>query len=101
MSKQIAAILVMMTAPPVVADTGSSIPVWCCPISCVAIDGPVRIGGSDVSTEYDGFETAAPNTPLSKNVFIGESPDDRVHVCIGFTDFGDREIKCLLTPPMM
>lgn len=81
--------------------TAEDIPAWCCPLNCEATDGPVKIGATSVTVDLSRTGTGVRTTPISQNVFKGQSPDEKTHLCFGYTDFGNEEIKCILTPVIM
>ena len=79
----------------------ANIPSWCCPNTCQAAGVSFRIAyprerGEEVQVIQNGQ-----SIPLSGSFYLGEAADSQVHICIGFDAFGNREVKCLLTPPMM
>jgi hypothetical protein len=76
-------------------------PTLCCPNTCKPVDRVnafVRIGDGSLRR---GVRRGSSVLPFADNVFIGEAPDNQVHACVGFDAFGDEEIKCLFTPPLM
>jgi len=102
MSKLTMALLVAIPiGSPPLAHAEPAAPSWCCPTSCISTEGPVDIGPTGVTAHLGGAGAGARTVPFSKNIFLGQSPDEKVHLCIGFTDFGDRELKCLLIPAII
>ncbi len=83
-----------LSGPAIAAD--GAVPDWCCPESCRVAGRSVVLGADGVSLPGTGRVI-----PYARNVYLGEARDGRVRICIGFDDFGDREVKCLFAPPAM
>ena len=80
----------------------SDIPSWCCPLTCQVVDGStdnVLLSDERGPVALSRHEMTI---PFSKDLFHGNAPDGLTRVCIGYTAFGDPEIKCLFSPlPLM
>lgn len=77
----------------------AEIPDLCCPSSCVSASSDLMI----VSVESGQVAVMSQDgemVPFARNFHLGPAADNRVHICFSFNSFGDREVKCLLTPPM-
>ncbi len=97
---QIRAVALLMALGATPAAAGS-IPSWCCPNTCEAAGVSFEVAyprgrGAQVQVIQNGQ-----SIPLSGSFYLGEATDNQVHVCIGFNAFGNPEVKCQLTPPMM
>lgn len=77
------------------------LPPTCCPVSCKTVEGPVTLGATFVTADFSNTGTALRTTPLAKDAVFGRSPDAKYHICVQFTEFGDEEIKCVLSPSLM
>ena len=72
-------------------------PTRCCPLTCKTVSGfNPEIALSDLGGTDHGTGPA-----ITRNTLVGVAPDNRTHVCIGFDEFGNPELKCLFRPPMM
>ncbi|MGR3323099.1 MAG: hypothetical protein ACU0DK_14345 [Pseudooceanicola sp.] len=71
------------------------IPSWCCPNTCIADGADGSRTGFKVGRAGEGD-----GIPMSRNLYVGESPDNQTLVCIGFDDFGNKQVKCLFLPPV-
>ena len=76
-------------------------PQLCCPNSCLTISEAPGVIVDYNDRPHGSLMMAGQGLPLSGNLFVGASPDNRTHVCIGYDSFGNKEIKCLFTPPIM
>lgn len=87
-------IAVSVNAAPLAAEEWY--PRECCPQTCVAS------GGREMTEAQAGKSLlGGQRLPLAKNALVGEAPDRKLHLCVGYDDFGNPEIKCMFTPPMM
>lgn len=77
---------------PVLAD--ALYPDLCCPQTCRAVEPVVPFHSGSSMT---GAANIA-GMVITENTMIDLSPDDRTHVCVGFDEFGDPELKCLFRP---
>jgi hypothetical protein len=78
-----------------------NIPARCCPNSCEIATGAMEYGTASGRTRRTGIRQNGEFVPLSRNIYLGESPDDRARICIGFDTFGNKEVKCMFTPAIM
>ena len=78
------------------------IPSWCCPLTCQVVDGSTdNVLLTDESGPFALIRHER-TIPFSKDLFRGNAPDGLTRVCVGYTAFGDPEIKCLFSPlPLM
>ena len=78
------------------------IPIWCCPSTCQFIDGDADNVLLNDERGPIAFSRNGETIPFSKDMFRGNAPDGLTRVCIGYTFFGDPEIKCLISQmPLM
>lgn len=75
-----------------------SYPNQCCPISCAPIDATERLEGEPVSAPRAVFTARHGRLPVPAGLPLRQSPDGRIHICVGFDPFGDPEVKCLFVP---
>ncbi|MCH5374027.1 MAG: hypothetical protein JJ992_08625 [Planctomycetes bacterium] len=84
-----------------IASAEMTYPILCCPDTCRTVDRSNAFISVGDGTDRRGVRRGASVIPLADNVFMGQAPDNQVHACVGFDAFGDEEIKCLFTPPLM
>jgi hypothetical protein len=77
------------------------LPATCCPSNCKTVKGPVTLGATFVTADFSNSGAGKRTAPFARDVHFGKSPDASYHICIQYTEFGDEEIKCILTPDMM
>ena len=96
-------VLMAMAGALVVSPTHAQnwYPVVCCPNSCLSFDEIPQLTGHGIGQLHGSRGLAVQRLPFSKDLHVGTSPDAKTHVCVGYDSFGNKEIKCMFTPPMM
>ncbi len=92
---------VAVQGTPLLAD--SPYPRECCPRTwtCAPVEGSGQLAVSPGKLPRAVLMSGYGSVPIPGNVRLRESKDNRMHACIGYNDFGDREVKCLLLPTIM
>ena len=97
---EISLILPMVFAP-VPSWAKTWYPPSCCPGSCAPVEGAFQLIFESPDSRNPTIKFGKNRIPFSEHLHRGQSRDNRTHICIGYSFFGDEEIKCLFTPPMM
>ena len=90
-----------LTLYPTSTLSESVIPSWCCPVTCQVVDGNTDNALLIDERGQTALSRNGQTIPFSRDLFRGIANDGLTRVCIGYTDFGDPEIKCLFSPPAL
>ena len=82
------------------ADPGWDYPTTCCPKFCSPMSTSFHHPGDAVDSGSTEVRLLDGRVRISPDAHIGVSPDDRLHLCIVYDAFGNREAKCLFVPAM-
>ncbi len=76
-------------------------PPLCRIISCRSIDENYQVILQSANSRGAEMSFGNQRLPLSRDLHHGQSKDGLTHICVGYSAFGDEEIKCVFTPPLM
>lgn len=81
--------------------SADGIPATCCPTACKTVEGSVEMGANNATATLTFANARTRTLPIAQDLFTGKSSSQNFQVCIQYTEFGDEEIKCILSPSMM
>jgi hypothetical protein len=65
---------------------------------CATVDNVTWVESADGGPPQLIVSSAHRKATVQKNFPVGESEDQRIHVCMRYDPFGDFEVTCLLVP---